>query len=89
MNIYMLIMSSLFLLFIAGNTFYVTFKKYREDDDFTFNTLTWIEVIFSVLLLISEKFVPNKYQIIIFKTFSFLFGIFFLGFTVLLWILFA
>ncbi|WP_028393499.1 hypothetical protein [Bacillus cihuensis] len=89
MNIYMLVISSLLFLFIAGNAFYVAFKIYEEDDDFTFNTLTWIELIFSVLLLISEKFAPKTYHIVIFKIFSFLFGIFFLGLTVLLWILFT
>lgn len=89
MNIYMLVISSLLLLFIAGNAFYVTFKKYREDDDFTFNTSTWIELLFSVLLLISEKIAPKNFHMLIFKIFSFLFGMFFLGLTVLLWILFT
>ncbi|MFJ7408250.1 MULTISPECIES: hypothetical protein [unclassified Lysinibacillus] len=87
MNIYVII-SSLLLLFIAGNAFYVVFKKYKEDDDFTFNTLTWIELIFNVLLLISEKIAPKKFHIVIFKFLSFLFGVFFLGLTVLLWKLF-
>ncbi|WP_431030257.1 hypothetical protein [Lysinibacillus sp. LZ02] len=88
MNIYLLIISSLLLLFIAGNAFYVTFKKYEEDDDFTFNTFTWIELIFSVLLLISEKFAPKEFHIVIFKILSFVFGLCFLGFAVLLWLLF-
>ena len=88
MNIYMLVISSLLLLFIVGNAFFVTFKKYKEEDDVTFNTFTWIELIFSVQLLISEKIAPKKFHIVIFKFLSFLFGLFFLGFTVLLWILF-
>lgn len=89
MNIYMLIISSIFLLFIAGNAFYVTFKRFKEDDDFILNTLDWIDSLFSVLLLISEKFTTPKYHIVIFKMLSFIFGLLFLGFTVLLWILFV
>ena len=88
MNIYLLIICSLFLLFIAGNAFYVTFKTYEDDDDFTFNGLTWIELIFSILLLITEKIASEKFHIITFKILSFIFGLFFLGLATLLWILF-
>ncbi|GEL04818.1 hypothetical protein [Rummeliibacillus stabekisii] len=88
MNIYMLIISSIFLLFIAGNAFYVTFKRFKEDDDFILNTLDWIDSLFSVLLIISEKLTTTKYHIVIFKMLSFIFGLIFLGFTVLLWFLF-
>ncbi|WP_276569490.1 hypothetical protein [Lysinibacillus sphaericus] len=31
----MLFACSLVLLFIAGNAFYIAFKKYEEDDDFS------------------------------------------------------
>ena len=85
----MLIISSIFLLFIAGNAFYVTFKRFKEDNDFILNTLDWIDSLFSVLLLISEKFTTLKDHIVIFKMLSFIFGLLFLGFTVLLWILFV
>jgi len=90
MNIYILLLISLILLFVAGYAFYVSFKKYEEDDDFIggINTFTFIEFLFSILILISEKFFQEKYYIITFKIFSFLFGIFILGLTVLLWILF-
>ncbi len=91
MNIYVLITTSLILLFIAGYAFYVTIKKYEEDDDFTggINTFSFIEFLFSILILISEKFIQKNYQIFIFKILSFLFGVFILGLTVLLWILFT
>ena len=90
MNIYILLLSSLILLLVAGYAFYVTFKKYEEDDDFTrgISTFTFIEFLFGILILISEKFFQEKYHIVIFKILSFLFGIFILGLTVLLWILF-
>jgi hypothetical protein len=90
MNIYILLLISLILLFVAGYAFYVTFKKYEEDDDFTegINTFTFIEFLFSILILISGKFFQEEYHIVIFKILSFLFGIFILGLTVLLWILF-
>lgn len=90
MNIYILIISSLILFFIAGYAFYIVFKKYEEDDDFMggINTFTLVELIFGILLFISEKFVPKKYHIVIFKVSSLLFGIFMLGLMVLLWILF-
>ena len=88
MNIYLLIICSLFLLFIAGNAFYVTFKTYEENDDFTFNGITWIEVLFSILLLITEKTTSEKFHIITFKILSFIFGLFFLGMAILFWILF-
>ena len=90
MNIYLLITCSLFLLFIAGNAFYVTFKTYEDDDDFTFDglTSTWIEFIFSVLVIITEKIASEKFHIITFKILAFLIGLFFLGLAVLSWILF-
>lgn len=90
MNIYILLLTSLVLLFVAGYAFYATFKKYEEDDDFTggINTFTFIEFLLGILILISEKFFQEKYHIVIFKILSFLFGIFILGLTVLLWILF-
>ena len=58
MNIYILLLISIILLFVAGYAFYVTFKKYEEDDDFTggINTFTFIEFLFGILILISEKF---------------------------------
>ncbi|MFB7156228.1 hypothetical protein [Lysinibacillus sp. NPDC056232] len=65
----MLIVSSLFLLFIAGNAFYVAFKKHEEDEDFS-GEVTFIDLVFGVILLISEKFAPKKH-IVIFKTLSF------------------
>lgn len=83
-----MIIGSLFLLFIAGNAFYVTFKTYEEDDDFTFNGLTGIEVLFSILLFITEKITSEKFHIITFKILSFILGLVFLGMAILLWILF-
>lgn len=35
MNIYELLIISLALLLFAGNAFYVAFKKYEHDDDFS------------------------------------------------------
>lgn len=35
MNTYFLLFISLILLLFAGNAFYIAFKKYEEDDDFS------------------------------------------------------
>ncbi|MFP5115192.1 hypothetical protein ACSU64_22815 [Bacillaceae bacterium C204] len=88
MNIYLLLIISLVLLLFAGNAFYVTFKKYEDDDDFSggWNTLSFIEFFLGVLLLISEKIFPKRYHIVIFKIISFLFGVFLVGLTVLFWV---
>jgi formate-dependent nitrite reductase membrane component NrfD len=85
----MLFICSLFLLFIAGNAFYIAFKKYEEDDDFSGGVSTYalIDLVLAVVILISEKFAPQKYHIVIFKTLSFLFGLMILGSIVLLWVL--
>ena len=87
MTIFLLIITSILILFIAGNAFYVTFKKYEEDDDFIFSGITFIEFIFTILLFISEKLAPKKYHTMFFKISSFLVGLFFLGFAGLLWML--
>ncbi|MFC4321999.1 hypothetical protein [Litchfieldia salsa] len=90
MSIIMLILCSIILLLISGYAFYTAFKKYEEDDDFTggMTTLTIIELVLSFLLFLAEKLTPKKYHILIFKIEAFLFGMFILGLTVLLWILF-
>ncbi|MFT9819570.1 hypothetical protein [Lysinibacillus sp. NPDC056185] len=87
----MLFVCSLVLLFFAGNAFYVAFKKYEEDDDFSgeLETFFLIDLVLAVVLLISEKFSPQKYHIVIFKTLSLLFGLIILGLTVMLWGLFS
>lgn len=89
MNIYFLIIGSLILILLGGNAFYVAFKKYEDDDDFSggVNTLSFIEYFVGILLFITEKFLPKRYHIAIFKTFSFLFGVFMLCFAFLLWAL--
>ncbi len=86
----MLFACSLVLLFIAGNAFYIAFKKYEEDDDFSGGAKTFflIDLVLAVVLLISDKFAPKKYHIVIFKSLSILFGLMILGFTKLLWILY-
>ncbi|WP_078544867.1 hypothetical protein [Litchfieldia alkalitelluris] len=90
MNIYVLFVILTLLLFLAGYAFYVAFKQYEEDDDFTvgINTFTFIEVVFSILLFISEKFFPKRYHIVIFKFLSFLFGLFLVCLIVLFWVLY-
>jgi hypothetical protein len=90
MNIYLLLIISIILLFMAGYAFYIVIKKYEEDDDFTggISTFTIVEFILSMILIVSEKLFPKKYHIVIFKVFSLLFGIFMLGLAILLWVLF-
>lgn len=83
-----LILGSLLLLCAAGFTFYITFKKYEDDDDFNEPILGFgsIQLIMEFLLFISEKLAPKKYYIVIFKILSLLFGLFILGLIVLLWL---
>ena len=85
----LIILGSLILLFAAGYAFYITFKKYEEDDDFTDSVIGFeaIQLIMEFLLLISKKIAPEKHYIVIFKTLSFLFGLILLGFVLLLWLL--
>ena len=89
MNIYFLIIGSLILILLGGNAFYVAFKKYEDEDDFSggVNTLSFIEFFVGILLFITEKFLSKRYHIAIFKTFSFLFGFFMICFAILLWAL--
>jgi hypothetical protein len=91
MNIYVLLIILLVLLLFAGNAFYVVFKKYEDDDDFSggWDTLSFIEFLLGIFLLISEKFFPKRYHIIIFKIISFLFGVFVIALAILLWVLFT
>ncbi|MFB7138479.1 hypothetical protein ACFCYN_02330 [Gottfriedia sp. NPDC056225] len=91
MNIYVLLICTLILLLLSGNAFYVTFKKYEDDDDFTGGTTTleFYELLLGFLEFIAKKLFPERFHIIIFKIFSFIFGLFMLGFTILLWVLFT
>ncbi|PEJ52344.1 hypothetical protein CN692_21770 [Bacillus sp. AFS002410] len=89
MNIYFLILCTLLLLFLSGNAFYVTFKKFEDEGDYSGGTATgeFCELVFGILEFISKKIFPERYHIIIFKIFSFAFGLFMLGLAILLWIL--
>ncbi|WP_088043261.1 hypothetical protein [Bacillus sp. EAC] len=89
MNIYVLIICTLILLLLSGNAFYVTFKKYEDDDDYSGGTSTgeFYELLFGILEFISEKLFPKRYHFIIFKVFSFVFGLFMLGLAILIWVL--
>ncbi|MGE7945826.1 hypothetical protein [Lysinibacillus sp. NPDC093688] len=57
MNQLMLFVCTLILLFFAGNAFYIAFKKYEEDVDFSGGVKTYflIDLVLAVVLLISEK----------------------------------
>lgn len=67
----MLFACSVVLLFFAGNAFYIAFKKYEKDDDFSGGAETYflIDLVLAVVLFISDKVAPKKYHIVIFKTF--------------------
>jgi hypothetical protein len=71
----------------ALNTLYVGVKKYEEDGELPeWGSSSFIEFFIAVLLLISEKLLPKRYHIVIFKIISFLFGVFLLSVPVfLLW----
>ncbi|EPD50275.1 hypothetical protein HMPREF1210_02846 [Paenisporosarcina sp. HGH0030] len=88
MNIYVLLIISFILVLLVGNAFYVAFKGYEEDDDFTggINTFSFVEMLLGGLLFISEKFFPERYHIAIFKFISFIFGVINLGLLILLWL---
>jgi len=65
----MLFACSLVLLFFAGNAFYIAFKKYEEDDDFSGGAETFflIDLVLAVVLLISYKFAPKKFILLFLK----------------------
>jgi len=67
----------------------MTFKKYKEDDDFNDPTLglDTVQFIIDVLLFLSGKIASKKYHVVIFKTLSFLFALFLLAVVILLWVL--
>ncbi|MEQ6354328.1 hypothetical protein ABNX05_06825 [Lysinibacillus sp. M3] len=64
----MLFACSLVLLFFAGNAFYIAFKKYEEDDDFSgAETFFLIDLVLAVVLLIFEKFAPKSIILLFLK----------------------
>lgn len=88
MDIIFLFLFTPFVLFLAGNAFYVAFKTYEENDDFTANIeIHFLELIFVIILWFTEKYFPERLHIRIFKTFAFLFGLSMLGLLVLIWTL--
>ena len=91
MNIYVLLILSCILVFLVGNAFYVAFKRYEEDDDFTggINTFSFVEMLLGFFLLISEKLSPERYHIVTFKVISIIFGLIILGLLIVLWIFFS
>lgn len=88
MNNTILIISTLLVFIMAGYAFYITFKKHSDDDDFLAgaNTFTLIDLLFGVIALISEKYASKKYQIIIFKVSSFLWGTLLIAMIIFLWV---
>ncbi len=78
------------LLYVAGNAFYIVFKTYQEDDEFHHPTLEIVPVhwIIDFLLFISKKLAPAPYVVALFKTLSFLYGLFMVGFIILILLVF-
>ncbi|WP_367037489.1 hypothetical protein [Rossellomorea marisflavi] len=74
------------LLYVAGNAFYIVLKTYQEDDEFHHPTLEILPVhwIMDFLLFISRKLAPDHYFVALFKTLSFLYGLFIVGIIILI-----
>lgn len=88
MNLFFLCLSTLVLLYMAGNAYYVAFKKYDEEDDFILEDSTIFSFFFGVLLLLIEKIFPQSIYMYVFKVCSFLFGSIMVGIVILVWVLF-
>ena len=88
MNLFFLCLSTLVLLYMAGNAYYVAFKKYDEEDDFILEDSTIFSFFFGMLLLLIEKIFPQSIYMYVFKVFSFLFGSIMVGIVILVWVLF-
>ncbi len=78
------------LLYVAGNAFYIAFKTYQEEDEFHHPTLEIIPIhwIIDFLLFISKKLAPAPYFVALFKTLSFLYGLFIVVFIILILLVF-
>ncbi|MFF2875978.1 hypothetical protein ACFVR2_06600 [Gottfriedia sp. NPDC057991] len=89
MNIYVQLIGTVILLALSANAFYVTFKKYEDDDDYTLgvSTLEFYEIILGAIEFISSRLFPKRYHIVISKIISFIFGLIMLGFSILLWLI--
>lgn len=88
MNLFLLCLSTLVLLYMAGNAYYVAFKKYDEEDDFILEDSTDFSFFFGMLLLLIEKIFPQSIYMYVFKVCSFIFGSIMVGIVILVWILF-
>lgn len=88
MNLFFLCLSTLVLLYMAGNAYYVAFKKYDEEDDFILEDSTIFSFFFGMLLLLIEKIFPQSIYMYVFKVCSFLFGSIMVGIVILVWVLF-
>lgn len=88
LNLFFLCLSTLVLLYMAGNAYYVAFKKYDEEDDFILEDSTIFSFFFGMLLLLIEKIFPQSIYMYVFKVCSFLFGSIMVGIVILVWVLF-
>jgi len=85
MYLYILLAILILLGCLAGNAFYVAFKKYDDNDDFTDgDTFTFLAVLFDILYFLASKLFRGKYKILVFKIFSFLYGLMIVGLMILL-----
>ncbi|MGG2028039.1 hypothetical protein AB1282_20270 [Gottfriedia sp. S16(2024)] len=82
----LVLLISLGILLAAGNTLYAGIKKYERGEFSGWDTDPFVEFFMAILVLISEKWLPKRYHIVLFKIITIVFGVFLLGVTVfLLW----
>ncbi|QKE74802.1 hypothetical protein HPK19_19605 [Arthrobacter citreus] len=80
---------SIGLLLAAGETLLDGIKRFEQGEFSGWDTDPFFEFFVAVLLLISEKWLPKRYHIVLFKTIAFVLGVFLLGVSAfLLWYLY-
>ena len=82
-----LIILSIFLCIWAGYSFYLIFKPYEEaDDPIGIPTSLLLDLLIVVFSWLGEKFLSKSANIVLFKFFCLLWGLFLIGIMFLFWI---
>ncbi|PET77556.1 hypothetical protein CN514_00735 [Bacillus sp. AFS001701] len=82
----LVLLFSIGMLFAAGNTLFDGIKKFERGEFSGWDTDPFFEFFIAGLLLISEKWLPKRYHIVLFKIITLLFGVLLLVVAVfLLW----
>ncbi len=82
----LVLLFSIGILLGAGNTLFDGIKRFERGEFSGWDTEPFVEFFIAGFLLISEKLLPKRYHLILFKIITLLFGVVLLGITFfLLW----